>query len=175
MVHPTLRKWCEQQLGNGATCSLSRHRGEQCKARRICGASHLYSLLGALLQREGPEGSFLTFELQWMIFILLAAVLLYPDLIYSHVLSVWIIRHSSKEQSLSILLHWVGNSDAHFATWAAKEIFIHVSLLVILETMISLHSWDLPTPVFSTAYLGWETECKPQYSQPEMWLYSGEM
>lgn len=56
--------WSLPPIESGASSSWEM---EQCaaspgiaesNARRICGASHLYSLLGALLQHEGPEGNF---------------------------------------------------------------------------------------------------------------------
>lgn len=81
-----------------------------------------------------------TFEMQWMVFILLAAVWLYTDLIYSHTLNVWIIRHWSSARALYVLLHFVGNADNrisafHFVAYVAKEIFTCISHPTILKNL----------------------------------------
>lgn len=74
------------QEAAGKWSSFFRHREISTKACEIFGASHLYSLLGAVLQNEGPEGNCFVKCLKGSerFFTLLAAVWLYPDLIFSH-------------------------------------------------------------------------------------------
>lgn len=111
--------------------SFFRHRDSSTKSQECFGVSSLYSLLGLVLQNRGPEGNCFV-KCLWMVFIPVAAVWLYADLIYSHVLNFWIIRHWSSAQAFYVLLHFPGNIDniisaGHFVTHGAKEIFTCVS------------------------------------------------